>query len=65
MEGDVVLMNDIFQFVMDGENSEGRIIGHYKTSRGRPYCYERLVYFGQDREWMAALDEAVGAENAR
>jgi len=64
MEGDVVLMNDIFQFVMDGENHEGRIVGHYKVSRARPACYARLVYFGQDREWMIALDEAAEAEHA-
>ncbi len=59
MEGDVVLMNDIFQFVMDGETSEGRIKGHYKVSRARPSCYGRLSYFGYDREWMAALEEAA------
>ncbi len=64
MEGDVVLMNDIFQFVMDGENREGRIVGHYKVSRARPACYSRLVYFGQDREWMTALDEAAEADHA-
>jgi pilus assembly protein CpaF len=64
MEGDVVLMNDIFQFTMDGENHEGRIVGHYKVSRARPACYARLVYFGQDREWMTALDEAAEADHA-
>ena len=65
MEGDVVLMNDIFQFVMDGETSTGRIAGHYKVSRARPACNERLVYFGFERAWMAALEEAAGAEHAR
>ena len=65
MEGDVVLMNDIFQFVMDGENHEGRIVGHYKVSKARPACYGRLTYFGYDREWMAALDEAAEMERAR
>jgi pilus assembly protein CpaF len=65
MEGDVVLMNDIFQFVMDGENHEGRIVGHYKVSKARPACYGRLVYFGYDREWMTALDEAAEMERAR
>ncbi len=65
MEGDVVLMNDIFQFVMDGEDGNGRIVGHYKVSRARPACYGRLTYFGYDREWMAALEEAAAAEHAR
>ena len=61
MEGDVVLMNDIFQFVMDGETTGGRITGHYKVSRARPACYQRLVYFGYDREWMTALEEGNDA----
>ncbi len=65
MEGDVVLMNDIFQFVMDGENHEGRIVGHYKVSKARPACYGRLTYFGYDRDWMTALDEAAEMERAR
>ena len=65
MEGDVILMNDIFQFEIDGEGPEGKLFGRYKVSRARPACYSRLVYFGYDREWMTALEEAAGAENAR
>ena len=58
MEGDVVSLNDIFQFEMRGESPEGRIIGHYKVSRARPSFMARLVYFGLDQAWMAALEEA-------
>jgi pilus assembly protein CpaF len=58
MEGDVVSLNDIFQFEMRGETPEGRIIGHYKVSRARPSFMARLVYFGLDQAWMAALEEA-------
>ena len=36
MEGDVVLLNDIFKFEMDGESSEGRIKGRYHSIRSRP-----------------------------
>ena len=60
MEGDVVLLNDIFQFVMTGEDSSGRIVGHYQVSKSRPSFMQRLVYFGLDRQWMQAL----GAEQA-
>jgi pilus assembly protein CpaF len=55
MEGEVVLLNDIFQFVMTGEDSSGRIVGHYKVSKSRPSFMPRLVYFGLDRQWMQAL----------
>ena len=58
MEGDVVSLNDIFLFEMRGESPEGRIIGHYKVSRARPSFMARLVYFGLDQAWMAALEEA-------
>ncbi|HJS86188.1 MAG TPA: CpaF family protein [Acetobacteraceae bacterium] len=57
LEGDVVTMNDIFQFDYDGENPDGTIRGKYKISRVRPGFIERLAYFGQDRAWMAALAE--------
>ena len=55
MEGDVVLLNDVFQFVMAGEDTEGRINGSYKVSRVRPSFVNRLVYFGLEREWMQTL----------
>ena len=55
MEGDIVLLNDIFQFVMTGEDTNGRIIGHYKVSKSRPSFMPRLVYFGLDRQWMHVL----------
>ena len=58
MEGDIITMNDLAQFEMTGETPDGRLRGHYSISRARPPFYERLVYFGLDREWMATLEEA-------
>jgi len=57
LEGDVVIMNDIFQFEFTGETPEGRLSGTYKIGRGRPSFWERLVYFGMDRAWVAAMEE--------
>jgi len=57
LEGDVVIMNDIFQFEFTGETPEGRLSGSYKIGRGRPSFWERLVYFGMDRAWVAAMEE--------
>ncbi len=59
LEGDVVVMNDIFQFEVEGENAEGRLVGRYRTSRSRPSFHQRLHYFGTDRAWAAALDSVV------
>ncbi len=58
MEGDIVLLNDIFRFQIDGEGSDGRLRGHYEVVRARPAFQTRISYFGLDRAWAAALDEA-------
>jgi pilus assembly protein CpaF len=58
LEGDVVTMNDVFQYEFDHEGSDGDIRGRYRVSRMRPGCMQRLTYFGVERIWMAALEEA-------
>jgi pilus assembly protein CpaF len=58
LEGDVVIMNDLFQFEFTGETPEGKLTGTYKMGRGRPSFWERLVYFQMDRAWLQAVEEA-------
>ncbi len=58
MEGEVIILNDIFQFVMDGETPGGKITGSYRTSRAQAGFLPRLNYFGLDRAWTQALVEA-------
>jgi pilus assembly protein CpaF len=55
LEGDMILMNDIFMFELDGEGPDGRLMGHYRVNRLPPSFQERLAYFGLDRAWAAAL----------
>jgi pilus assembly protein CpaF len=57
IEGETVLMNDIFKFEMMGESSEGKIFGRYATQRIRSTFSERLAYFGLDKAWSSALEE--------
>ena len=57
VEGEMVLMNDIFQYVMSGEDTNGRINGTYKVSKARPSFINRLAYFGLDKQWMQVLTE--------
>jgi pilus assembly protein CpaF len=59
LEGDMILMNDIFLFEMQGEGPDGRLVGEYRVSRLPPSFQERLVYFGLDRTWAAALAGGV------
>ncbi len=61
MEGDVITLNDIFQFEVLGEGPDGRLFGKYHVSRVPPSFLKRLSYFGLDRAWRAALEEAETA----
>jgi pilus assembly protein CpaF len=58
LEGDVVTMNDVFQYEFEQEGAESDIRGRYRVSRMRPAFLQRLTYFGVDRAWMSALEEA-------
>ncbi|GAA4493627.1 CpaF family protein [Gluconacetobacter tumulicola] len=60
MDGDVVTLNDIFRFEIQGEGADGRLIGRYAVSRMPPAFLRRLVCFGLEREWHAALEQAAG-----
>jgi pilus assembly protein CpaF len=58
LEGEVVILNDIFQLEIEGENTDGSLRTRYRVSRTRPSFAPRLSYFGLERAWMAALEEA-------
>ena len=58
MEGDVVIMNDIFQLENEGETPDGKLRGRYRVSRTRPGFRTRLAYFGLERAWMSAMEDA-------
>jgi pilus assembly protein CpaF len=58
LEGDVFTLNDVFQLEHEGEDQDGRLRVRWKVSRARPAFMPRLAYFGQERAWAAALEEA-------
>ncbi len=58
LEGEVVILNDIFAFELTGEGNDGRLHGTYRVSRARPSFYDRLAYFGLERIWATTLEEA-------
>jgi len=57
MEGDVITLNDLFQFEVQGEGQNGKLFGRYNVSRLPPTFMRRLTYFGLDKAWKSALDE--------
>jgi pilus assembly protein CpaF len=58
IEGETQLLNDIFKFEVTGETATGRLTGRYEASRIRSSFTERLQYFGLERAWMQALEDA-------
>ena len=58
MEGEVVIMNDIFQLETESEGTEGKLRGRYRVSRARPGFQPRLAYYGLERAWTSAMEEA-------
>jgi pilus assembly protein CpaF len=58
LEGEVITMNEVFNFEYAGEDVTGRIVGRYVTPRLRPGFHERLRFFGFDQAWVEALQSA-------
>lgn len=57
MEGEVIITQDIMTFDIDGEDTNGRILGHHRsTGIGRPHFWERARYFNEETRLAEALD---------
>lgn len=46
MEGENVVMQDIFQFEEQGQDSTGKVVGDFAPTGLRPYYTERLQIHG-------------------
>jgi pilus assembly protein CpaF len=58
-EGDVITTQDIFVYDIEGEDANGRIIGHHRsTGIGRPKFWDRARYFNEEKRLAEALDSA-------
>ncbi|MGI9486291.1 MAG: CpaF family protein [Geminicoccaceae bacterium] len=55
MEGDVITTQDLFTYDYEGENRDGTLKGHYKSSGVRPHFIKRAAYFGLDRPLQQAM----------
>jgi pilus assembly protein CpaF len=59
MEGDVVALNDVFQFEVQGQSEDGALYGRYRVNSVPPTFMRRLSYFGLDTIWSQAVQEAA------
>ena len=55
MEGDVIIMQDLYTFVFQGEDESGRLIGEFKSSGLRPQFTARAAYYGLDKALLELI----------
>ena len=55
MEGDVITTQDLFVYEYEGEDSEGRLRGTFKSSGLRPHFTPKAAYFGLERPLLEAM----------
>jgi pilus assembly protein CpaF len=55
MEGDVITTQDLFTYVYEGEDPDGRLRGTFKSSGLRPHFTPKAAYFGLDRPLLEAM----------
>jgi pilus assembly protein CpaF len=61
MEGEVVTLQDLALFEYEGEDANGKITGRHKITGLRPGFWDRVRYFGKERELAAIFETADAA----
>ncbi|MEX2650709.1 MAG: CpaF family protein [Alphaproteobacteria bacterium] len=57
---DVVTMQDLYVYKLEGEDAKGRIVGKHAFTGLRPAFWDKARYFGLERELANALDYRLG-----
>jgi pilus assembly protein CpaF len=47
MEGEIISMNDLFQYIAEGDGEYGLLKGRFEWSGIMPKCMKRLAYYGE------------------
>ena len=59
LEGQVVTLQDLFVYDIQGEDANGRLVGRHRTTGiARPHFYEKARYFGEDQRLTEVLSSA-------
>jgi pilus assembly protein CpaF len=63
LEGDVVTLQDIYVYDVEGEDANGRVLGRHRTTGiARPNFWERARYFNEEKRLAEALAAAEDGE---
>jgi pilus assembly protein CpaF len=55
MEGDVITLQDLYVYEIQGEDDNGNLVGEHKPTGLRPLFYDRVKYFGREQDLFEAL----------
>jgi pilus assembly protein CpaF len=55
LEGDVIVMQDLFEFQTTGETRDGGLTGEFRYTGSRPNFWDRAAYYGYESALKAAL----------
>lgn len=56
MEGDVIVLQDLFKYEFEGEDDDGNMIGAYKGTGLRPNFLPKAAYYGLDKALLSAIE---------
>jgi len=59
MEGEVVTLQDLFIYEIQGEDASGRIVGRHKFTGLRPAFWDQAKYFGRERELAEIMGDDI------
>lgn len=56
MEGEVITTQDLFRYEYTGEDSDGKLVGEFRSTGVRPHFLPRAAYFGLDRALLEVMN---------
>jgi pilus assembly protein CpaF len=59
MEGDIVTLQDLLLYEITGEDSNGKVVGQHRFTGLRPKFWDKVRYFGLERELAEIMGEHV------
>ena len=62
MEGEMVILQDLVLYEVTGEDENGNLIAHQKSTGLRPSFWDRARYFGLEKELQEAMDGLAAGE---
>ncbi|MEZ5845613.1 MAG: CpaF family protein [Geminicoccaceae bacterium] len=57
MEGEIIVLQDLFKYEYQGESRDGTLMGDFVPSPVRPHFMKRAAYFGLERALAAAMSQ--------